>query len=98
MPCDTVTTIKVTESVEKWNAERTKEAIRESGMASQIQLVNGKLVSSARTKEQADAAIVAVRKKYAELTLKATAKRFGWIVNAQTTTKTGLTQLKLMRR
>lgn len=95
MPCYTTTEVKV--AVDKWNAERGAEAIQQAGMQGTITISNGQLVSTARNTEQANANILKVKQKYAELTLKAAAKRFQWTVASTTTTATGLTQLKLKR-
>jgi len=97
MPCYTTTEVKVAVTVDKWNAERTAEAIQQAGMQGTVTIRNGQLVSTARTTEQADANILKVKQKYAELTLKVAAKRFQWTVATTTTTTTGLTQLKLKR-
>jgi hypothetical protein len=88
MPCYTTTT--VTHAVEKWDAERALQAIKEAGVS--VQYANGKLTA------YTEADITKVKQKYAELTLKTAAKKFGWSIKSESTTKTGLVQIGLTRR
>ena len=96
MPCDSNYIIK-SESVQ-WNEARAREAIEKSGYKYVVQYNNGELTARTTDEARTDAALQAVRKMYGELTIKAAAKKFGFMVKSETTTKTGLKQLIIGRR
>jgi len=100
MPCYTSTTVQT--DVSKWNATRAQAAIAEarkalSNMSFGATIYNGKLTVTASSEGAIATIQKTITQKYAALTVKEASRRFGWTVKAQTTTQTGLTQIKLGR-
>jgi hypothetical protein len=96
MPCDS--TITITHDVGKWNEERVKDAIALAGLTGVVTYRNGQLITNSTSQAQADERITAVKKSYATLTLKTAAKKFGWAIKSESTTQTGLNQIKLFHQ
>ncbi len=96
MPC--YSKITVSHNVGKWNKERAEQAIRECGMQYSATYQDGGLFLKLSRNQDQEPLLNQIKRKYAELTLKESAKRFGWTIKNQTTTQQGLTQVHLFRR
>jgi len=94
MPCWTRTTVKI--DVSKWNQDRAQQALKEVTAERtdfyEAYFELGVLVirsSSARVNQEIKTAIT---QKYAALTLKTAAKRFGWQVKSEINNQIHLTR------